>query len=125
SFALAGGLIFTQADMASPAFDKWVGMLAARVAPDHPLEVIPDNDPIYSIQYKLPTHRRLMGVRNGVRWLIVHSPNDLAMAWQQRSDQTRLADFRLGMNVFLYASGKPDLRNRISSPYIPAPPEPA
>ena len=124
SFAWAGGLIFTQADLASAQFDKWVTELAQKVAPGHPLEVIPDTDPIYSLQYKLKTHRRLMGVRNGVRWLIVHSPNDVAMAWQQRSDKTRLADFQLGTNVFLYASGKPDLRNRISSPFIPAPTAP-
>ena len=124
SFTQAGGLIFTQSDMASQAFDKWVGVLAEKVAPGHPLEVIPDTDPIYSIQYKLSTRRRLMGVRNGVRWLIVHSPNDLAMAWQQRSDKTRLADFQLGMNVFLYASGKPDLKNRLASPYIPEPTAP-
>ena len=125
NFVQAGGLIFTQADMSSPAFDKWVTVLAAKVAPGHLLEAIPPTDPIYSINYKVAGHR-LMGVRNGVRWLIVHSPSDIAMAWQQRSTKTRLAEFQLGTNIFLYASGKPDLKikNRLESPYIPEPTTP-
>jgi hypothetical protein len=68
-------------------------------------------------------HRRLMGISNGVRWLLVHSPNDLGLSWQMRADKTRLQDFQLGLNVFLYAAGKPDLRNRLDSPFIAAPPE--
>jgi len=62
-----------------------------------------------------------MGVSNGVRWMLVHSPNDIALAWQMRANKTRLQDFQLGINVFLYAAGKPDLRNRIDSPFIEEP----
>jgi hypothetical protein len=87
------------------------------------LKPIPPTDPIYSLQYKLHLRRPLLGISDGVRWL-VHCPDDIAMAWQQRSDKTRLPDFQLGMNLFLYAAGKPDLRNRIDSPYLPAPPNP-
>jgi uncharacterized protein DUF4159 len=122
-FATAGGLIFTHADVSSGAFDKWVtSELARRIAPGRPLVPIPDTDPIYSVNYKLTNHRRLMGISNGVRWLLVHSPNDLGLSWQMRADKTRLQDFQLGLNVFLYAAGKPDLRNRLDSPFI-APPQ--
>ena len=122
NFVLAGGLVFTHSDMSSGNFDKWVPELAKKIAPNLPLRPIPNNDAIYSLQYKLPTHRPLLGISNGVRWLLVHSPNDIAMAWQQRSDKTRLQDFQLGLNIFLYAAGKPDLRNRLESPFLPAPP---
>jgi hypothetical protein len=36
-----------------------------------------------------------------------------------RSEKSRRSMFELGMNLFLYASGKADLRNRLSSSYIP------
>jgi hypothetical protein len=80
-FAWAGGLIFTHADASSANFDQWVtNELVRRIAPGRKLVPIPDSDPIYSVLYKLPTHRPLMGVSNGARWLLVHSPNDIALA---------------------------------------------
>ena len=122
NFVQAGGLIFTHADAGSPAFNKWVAELARKIAPGAELAPLPDNHPIYSIQYKLGSHPLLQGVGNGVRLLLVHSPGDLAQAWQQRSTKTQRDHFQLGMNVFLYAAGKPDLRNRLDSPFLPPPP---
>jgi hypothetical protein len=122
SFVLAGGLIFTQADGASPAFNAWVPELAKRIAPGYKLEPLPDNSPVYSIEYKVANHPPMLGVSNGARLLLVHSPVDLALAWQERSAKTRRWAFEIGTNVFVYASGKPDLRNRLDSPYVPAPP---
>lgn len=122
SFVLAGGLIFTHADADSVKFNKWADELAGRIVPGRHLEPIPPGDPIYSLQYKLRSHPRLLGLSNGVRWLMVHSPGDIALSWQQRSDKNHREDFELGTNVFLYASGKPDLRNRLDSPFIPPPP---
>jgi hypothetical protein len=64
----------------------------------------------------------MLGVSNGSRLLLVHCPADLSLAWQERSTKTRRWAFELGANVFIYASGKPDLRNRLESPYIPPAP---
>ena len=122
NFVQAGGLIFTHADGGSVAFNRWVPQLAEKIAPGSELKPIPDNHPIYSIQYKLGSHPILQGVSNGVRLLLVHASGDIANAWQQRSSKTQRDHFQLGTNLFLYASGKPDLRNRLDSPYIPAPP---
>jgi hypothetical protein len=123
SFVLAGGLIFTQADGASPAFNAWVPELARRIAPGYKLEPLPDNSPVYSIEYKVAAHPPMLGVSNGSRLLLVHSPVDLSLAWQERSTKTRRWAFEIGTNIFVYASGKPDLRNRLDSPYVPAPPD--
>jgi hypothetical protein len=64
---------------------------------------------------------RLQAVSNGSRLLVVHSPADLASAWQQRGEKTYADAFRLGVNLFLYAAGKADLRNRLNSPFVPEP----
>ena len=124
SFVLAGGLIFTQADGASAAFNAWVPELAKQIAPDYPLKPLPENSPIYSIQYKLSPQPALLGVSNGARLLLIHCPSDLAIHWQDRATKTYRWAFELGSNVFLYASGKPELRNRLSSPYLPPAPNP-
>jgi hypothetical protein len=52
---------------------------------------------------------------------MIHSPTDISRAWQMRQDRTRRGLFELGLNLFLYASGKADLRNRLASPVIPEP----
>jgi hypothetical protein len=72
-------------------------------------------------------------VSNGSRLLIVHSPIDLSHHWQKREDRQfealnvkRLADekarvlapFHFGANLFVYAAGKRDLRNRLDSLYV-------
>jgi hypothetical protein len=120
SSALPIGMIFTNADVGSATFNNWVATLAQKILPGHKLEPIPNGDPIYSIQYKLRSHPPLVGISNGVRWLLVHSPTDIAASWELRDDKRRPTNFQLGTNLFLYASGKPDLRNRIDSPYIEA-----
>jgi hypothetical protein len=65
----------------------------------------------------------MLGIYNGSRLLLVHSPNDLSLAWQGRSVKTKRFAFELGTNIFVYASGKPDLRNRLDSPYVPPAPD--
>ena len=124
NFVLAGGLIFTQADGASASFNAWVPELAKRIAPDHELKPLPDNSPVYSIQYKVTPHPPMLGISNGSRLLLVHSPVDLSMAWQERSTKTRKWAFEIGTNIFIYASGKPDLRNRLENPFLPQTPTP-
>jgi hypothetical protein len=65
----------------------------------------------------MKTKPPLKYVSNGSRILMIHSPQDLSTAWQVR-DLTKRANFELGINLFVYASGKAELRNRLNSPYI-------
>lgn len=121
-FVLAGGLIFTHADAGSEAFNAWVPQLVKNVCGPYELQSLPENHPLYSINYHIATPRpKLRGVSNGSRLLLVHSPTDLASAWQGRNDKMFPDRFRLAVNIALYASGKTDLRNRLNTPYIPAP----
>jgi hypothetical protein len=48
-------------------------------------------------------------------------PQDLTQYWQLRSEKTQRPAFELGVNLFIYAAGKADLRNRLSSSHIPPP----
>jgi hypothetical protein len=125
-FVEAGGLLYTQADSGAGAFDQWARELARRLWPQYPIAPPGADHPIYSMLYKIePPLPPLLAVSNGVRALMIHSPQDLSMAWQQRMEKTRQPVFRLGVNLFLYAAGKADLRNRIADHYIPEPPAPS
>jgi len=55
-----------------------------------------------------------------VRLLMIHSPTDLSVAWQQRAFASRREAFRLGANIYLYATGKEKFRNRLDTPLVPA-----
>jgi hypothetical protein len=121
SFVAAGGLLFTQSDGAKPEMDQWASELADTIFKPYELVDVPEDHALYSLHYRLPPESRpkLKYVTNGSRILMVHSPTDLTQHWQMRAEKTKRAAFEMGVNVFLYASGKADLRNRINSSYIP------
>ena len=128
-FALAGGLIFTHADHGSRAFNEWVADLARRTFPAAPpLAPLPLTHPVYSSLFRFkaepgqPPPPPLSGVDNGSRLLLVHSPADLAGGWQLNWTDDRATEFRLGLNVFVYAAGRSNFGNRLDSFYVPPPP---
>jgi len=110
---------FTHADAGTPNFNAFAGELSRRLFPDYPIADLRPDHEIYSIQYPMKTRPPLKYVSNGSRILMVHSSQDLSTAWQVR-DLTRRANFELAINLFVYASGKAELRNRLNSPYIAA-----
>lgn len=141
-FVRAGGMLFTHADASSPAFDLWAKQLAGRLFPQYEMTDLPADHAIYNVLFKPNPKPPLKAVSNGSRVLMLHSPADLALAWQQRQDRmfegrdgaerrnidpagkaAKLAPFHLGTNIFIYAAGKRDLRNRLDSPIVTAPQE--
>jgi hypothetical protein len=120
SFVAAGGLLFTQSDGNKPEMDAWAQELAATIFRPYELVDMPDDHEIYQLHYRLSPENRpkLKYVTNGSRILMVHSPSDLTQHWQLRAEKSKRAVFELGVNLFLYASGKADLRNRVTSSYI-------
>jgi hypothetical protein len=123
AFVDAGGMLFTQADNGSESFNLYVNQLAKRIFPEFELKDLPADDAIYSLQYIIPKTKRprLRGVFNGARLLWVHSPTDLAVSWQQRAEKSKREAFEMGVNLFVYAGGKTELRNRIEDRAIPKP----
>jgi hypothetical protein len=118
NFVDAGGLLFTQADGGKAEANKWAADLAKSLFPLYEMKDLDDSHEIFSILYKPSPRPVLRGVSNGARLLMVHSPTDITQYWQMRQDKTRRSLFELGMNLYLYATGKGDLRNRLTSSYI-------
>lgn len=131
-FVEAGGMIFTHADAGSPPFDKWARELATKLFKKYEMQPIPETHPLWSTVFKITNRPPLFGVSNGSRLLMLHSPTDIALKWQQRADRAyegkvnvsqetknhQLSNFYLGVNLFVYAAGKRDLRNRLDSSWI-------
>jgi hypothetical protein len=121
SFIQSGGLLFTQSDGGDPEFDRFVGEMAKKLFPNYPLTDIPPGHPLFSSLFHMQAKPKLKIVTNGARLLMVHSPADLARAWQLREQKVNKIPFEFGLNLFLYASGKHQLQNRLETNYITAP----
>lgn len=124
------GFLFADAICSSRGFaDAFRGQMA-RLFPEHPLQVIPPNDPLWTTRfggydlkqvsmhgpapgggvdhYRSPP--QLEGVQIDGRWVVVFSPHDLSCAMENASpaqcpgyDKDDAA--RIGVNVILYALG--------------------
>ncbi|HTW94400.1 MAG TPA: DUF4159 domain-containing protein, partial [Tepidisphaeraceae bacterium] len=125
-FVEGGGIIFCNADAADASFDSWVNALAQRLFPQYPMGDLPASSPLYNLQQKaqgrLPP---LKGVSNGVRLLMVESPSDVALAWQNQAEKDHPDAFAVGLNLFVYADGGTtgqgqQFRNRLASPCVGA-----
>ena len=121
SFALAGGMIFTHADGGRKPFDEFAVKLARELFPQYEMVDLPPDHPVYNLMMKVEPKPKLRAVSNGSRILLLHSPTDLSQAWQGREEKKRANLFNLGLNLFVYATGKRDLRSRLDSPYVPPP----
>lgn len=119
AFVYNGGLLFTQADGESLAFNTFAGQLAHRLFGDYEMTDLPANHPLCSMMFKIRPDPPLKYVTNGSRILMLHSNTDLAKYWQLRDDKHMPFPFEFGTDLFIYAAGKRDLRNRLESSYIP------
>jgi hypothetical protein len=132
-FVNAGGLLFTHADAGSEAFNVFATQLAHRLFPNYEMADLPANHLIYTVNFKPDPRPPLKYVTNGARVLMVHSPTDLSTHWQKREDRQweggheadpaykgrQLAPFQIAANLFIYAAGKRDLRNRLETTWVP------
>jgi hypothetical protein len=122
-FAYGGGLIFTHADGGSAEFNHWVSDAVRIMFPKYELMQVPRNDAIYSTVYPIKMPPPLLSVSNGSRTLLISSPTDISGGWQLNWPEDKKTAFQLGVNLFVYAAGKGNLKNRLVSSYIPADPD--
>ena len=124
-FALAGGMLFTQADGDSPEFDRYARDLAHKLFPEYEMSDVPPSHPLYSVMEPVKPIVPLKMVSNGVRILMLHAPQDISKYWERRDTKMGERFFSLGLNLFVYAAGKQDFRNRLDKIYVaPATAEP-
>ncbi|MFI4999665.1 MAG: DUF4159 domain-containing protein [Reyranellales bacterium] len=117
----SGGMLFTQADGGSARFNQFVLELARKLTPDYEWTDLPADHEVYSVNFPIGVKPKLRCITNGVRLLMVHSPEDISQWWQLRADKTRTPVFDFGTNLFIYTAGKTDLRNRLTSTLVPPP----
>src|SRR5205823_669304 len=112
-FVNAGGTIFTQADNANDRFSTFVeSKLALALVPDVTMREIDKTDALFSCQYKIKSSPKLRGLWNGSRWVLIHSPGDIAGTWLAKNQKSLRVNFELPINLFVYAGGSPDLNKR-------------
>ncbi len=118
AFAENGGLIFTHADGGSEPFNRFVATLCKRIFPNYPLADLPPQHDVYSSLFPITKGPRLQGVSNGSRLLLLHSPTDLNSVWQSRDWSPQPLPFELGLNVFIYAAGRVNMKNKLETPLV-------
>jgi len=123
NFVEAGGLLFTHADGSSEEFNLYAAKLAHDLFPQYKLVDVPPTHPIYTHDtvYSIDPRPPLKMVSNGSRILMLHSPTDITRFWQQRDDVRHRNAFQLGVNLFVYAAGRRDLRNRLQATWVTTP----
>ncbi len=98
----AGGLLFTHADGARPAFTTFALDLGRRLYPDAGWADLPMDHAIYRRPYRVDPPLRIKCLSRGGRILILHSPDDLAQFWHTRAEGTHRNAFDFGANLIFH-----------------------
>jgi hypothetical protein len=112
-FVLNGGLLVTQSDGGSDAFTQWALDLGTRLFPPYEWQDLPADHPLWTALMRLKNPPNLKAIGNGARLFMVHLSDDVSSQWQERAELSHPDDFALGLDLFLYATGRTDLRNRL------------
>ncbi len=111
-YILGGGLLLGEAAGNSKAFADSFRALMAELFPRLELTPLPDDHPVYTIQFKLDPPGRgsrtppLEGLGNGIRTFALLCPRDLGCAWQRYDIAGGKADFELAGNLMMYVSDR-------------------
>lgn len=116
-----GGMIFAVACCGSPQFVAGWRELAEAAFPEYRLRSLPDDHPLFSgeVQYAIREPPPVFEVHNGQRTLMLVCTRDICSAWNQNLVAQYEKHFRLGCNVYLYATDKSSFRSRLETPEIP------
>ncbi|HUB23808.1 MAG TPA: DUF4159 domain-containing protein [Tepidisphaeraceae bacterium] len=118
-YVLSGGMLVTQADGGSKSFDLWAQDLGRRLFPQYHWADLPADHSLWTVGLHVKNRPRVLEISNGARLLMVELPEDLSSLWQSRDDRDNPDAFAFGLDLFLYASGRSELQNRLISTAIP------
>jgi hypothetical protein len=123
AFVQAGGLIFSSANNADPAFTT---AIVKKYAPElsekhYEMRALPQSHELFApeLYSRIAPPPPLLGMSNGVREWWIHSPTDMAVSWQTQKTSAR-DHFLFPANLLRYATGNESLPNKLQTP--PAPP---
>ncbi|MCL2648624.1 MAG: DUF4159 domain-containing protein [Phycisphaerales bacterium] len=124
-----GGIIFSNPDgesgTGSGEFTDAVRKLAARVIPGREMRTLPPTHPLFNgeLWTKIPNPPKVLALSNGIREVWLHSCSDMGATWHKRSYDIK-SHWDFPGNLYFYATGKVNLKNRLQSPVVNLPPEP-
>lgn len=123
-FIQAGGMVFCSPVRGSIAFRNGIMKIAQKIQGNHyEFHRLSKSSPVYTIRPWLHFYTPLFGLSNGVRDTWIVSPLDIGGIWQRRRF-SQTAEWQLAENIYLYATGKGFLPNRLQSLHVPAPASP-
>jgi hypothetical protein len=125
AFVTQGGLILGNADCNSLGFRNSFIDLGQKLFPSYKFAPVDKNDIIFKEPGgKFRGTPQLMGLSNGVRYLMLLMPTgDPSRAWQANAQFGENADhFQLGFDIFLYSVDTKGLRNKADSYLVTADP---
>ena len=103
AFVAQGGTILSVTQAEGGGFSESVRELYAELFPEYGMAACPADHPVRSAVHELDAKPDLFIISDGNRPIVIHSDEDLSLAWAQgRSDRTRWA-FRAGENIIAYA----------------------
>jgi hypothetical protein len=111
-YVLQGGVLFSAAECNGRQYMAGMRHTVQEMFPDHPLEVCKPEHEIYSAYFPLRGRPRFFVSSNGVRPLVIHTDEDLPLAWQVRRFATQRWAFEGAANVAMYVTDKGIFRHR-------------
>lgn len=134
-YVKAGGIIFV--DAVDEAFEQSARQELARILPESPLGIIPEEHVLYKSFYLIPSHGgRLMrrpqleGIVQEDRLVVVFSPNDFGGAWSRDDfgryefevepggETQREMALRFGINLMMYTLCLDYKEDQVHIPFI-------
>ncbi|MBN1942892.1 MAG: DUF4159 domain-containing protein [Phycisphaerae bacterium] len=123
-YTLRGGtLLFVPSRHSRPFIESIKKTLASlydepkkRAGRYYEFQKLPADHPLYSVQQKIPGGEKtypLWAVGDGTRPLAILCERDIASAWQRKAETAMKRDFDMGVNLFMYTTGKNSLSSRM------------
>lgn len=116
TYVALGGTIITHADQSSPQFTSSIRKLCGELWPQYQLAVVPNDDWIYNINYKVGRPTGFMSVNNGVRHLLIHINRDVGSNLQTNNYRD-LNAWQTLVNIYHYTTERGDIRPRLATHY--------
>ncbi|MFQ5805743.1 MAG: DUF4159 domain-containing protein [Phycisphaerae bacterium] len=120
-YCLRGGMIFAVAQEEGDEFSRAIRSLAGELFPEYPLRKLPRTHPLFTgqVQFSIAKPSEMIEVHNGARTLLLLTTEDIGATWNRYQVRRTPTEFRLGCNVYLYATDKTAIHSRLQTPTIP------
>jgi len=112
TFVWQGGTIFSTAQCGGRAFSAAMRAACAKLFPACPLRRLPRGHVLFTLAGPMPAPPAVEEASNGIRPLLLHSDEDLSLAWQQQLKRIEAPRFQIADCVVRYVTDMGRLRPR-------------